>query len=151
MFSIFSIGSTSHDADVNEPIIVISNAALSLNNCLSHLSINSPILSLMAAVRASLASSSLTIVASTSYSSSSYSSLFSKFRSIPLSNLSFSVNKPFLLYSPRRGKRMAHALARATLGLTHPSPIDSPKVYLTHTELHVLILFLVHLLVDHPD
>ncbi|KAM7511662.1 hypothetical protein LguiB_010537 [Lonicera macranthoides] len=90
----------------------------------------------MAAIRVSLASSSLTLVASTS--TSYYSSLFSKFRSLPLSNLSFSVNKPLFSCSPRRGKRMAHALARATLGLTHPSPIDSPKISFAAKEIDLV-------------
>ncbi|RXH77978.1 hypothetical protein DVH24_039949 [Malus domestica] len=33
------------------------------------------------------------------------------------------------LLCSRRGKLMARTVARANLGLTHPSDIDTPKVY----------------------
>ncbi|KAK3007313.1 LOW QUALITY PROTEIN: hypothetical protein RJ639_016247 [Escallonia herrerae] len=70
----------------------------------------------MAAIRASL-----TLVASTSSSSSS---VFTKLRSSRFSGLSFSV----IPLCSRRGRRMAHALARATLGLTQPAHIETPKI-----------------------
>ncbi|KAK3018587.1 hypothetical protein RJ639_002822 [Escallonia herrerae] len=74
----------------------------------------------MAAIRASL-TSSFTLVASTSSSSSS---AFAKLRSSRFSGLSFSVTP----LCSRRGRRMAHAIARATLGLTQPAHIETPKI-----------------------
>ncbi|CAK9168855.1 unnamed protein product [Ilex paraguariensis] len=87
----------------------------------------------MAAIRVSLASS-LTLVSSTSTSSSS-SSVFTKFRSSPVFNLSFSLTP--LLFS-RRGKRMAHTLAKATLGLTQPAQIEAPKISFAAKEIDLV-------------
>ncbi|CAI9285647.1 unnamed protein product [Lactuca saligna] len=70
------------------------------------------------------AHSSLTLLAS---SPSSSSSVFENFRSIShLGIISFSANT--LLLSSPRSKRMAHVVAKATLGLTHPAQIDHPKI-----------------------
>ncbi|KAK4392778.1 Leucine aminopeptidase 2, chloroplastic [Sesamum angolense] len=80
----------------------------------------------MAAIRA--ASTSLTLLASTSSSSSCYyhscPSIFTKFRFGPIRAVSLT----FPPLSSRRAKRMAHSIARATLGLTQPNKIDSPKI-----------------------
>ncbi|KVH93641.1 Leucine aminopeptidase/peptidase B [Cynara cardunculus var. scolymus] len=57
---------------------------------------------------------------------SSSSSIFINFRSI--SHLGISISANPLLFCSRRGKRMAHAVAKATLGLTHPGQIDHPKI-----------------------
>ncbi|WCJ29886.1 Leucine aminopeptidase chloroplastic [Euphorbia peplus] len=79
----------------------------------------------MAAIVVSLASSISSLVLP---SSSSSSLLFTKLRS------SSSSHSPLLirfspLSSPRRaGYRMAHSIARATLGLTQPNSIDFPKI-----------------------
>ncbi|KAF7152720.1 hypothetical protein RHSIM_Rhsim01G0033200 [Rhododendron simsii] len=83
----------------------------------------------MAAIVVSLASS----LASTTSSSSS-SLVFRKLRSTPLLGLSFAVT-PLCC---RRGKRMAHSLARATLGLTHPVQIDPPKISFSVKEIDVV-------------
>ncbi|CAL5402149.1 unnamed protein product [Camellia sinensis] len=53
----------------------------------------------------------------------SSSLVFTKLRSTPLLGLSFALTP----LCSRRAKRMAHSLTRATLGLTHPSPIEPPK------------------------
>ncbi|KAL2227931.1 leucine aminopeptidase 2, chloroplastic [Sesamum indicum] len=80
----------------------------------------------MAAIR--VASTSLTLLASTSSSSSCYyhscPSIFTKFRFGPI----WAVSLTFPPLSSRRAKRMAHSIARATLGLTQPNKIDPPKV-----------------------
>ncbi|THG14538.1 hypothetical protein TEA_025275 [Camellia sinensis var. sinensis] len=76
----------------------------------------------MAAIEVSLASTLFTTLSSSSSSSSSF--LFRKLRSTPFLCLSFAV-KPLCSL---RGNRMAHSLARATLGLTHPAQIEPPKI-----------------------
>ncbi|PQP98422.1 leucine aminopeptidase 1 [Prunus yedoensis var. nudiflora] len=73
----------------------------------------------MVAYVVSLAST-LIAVTSPSYSSS----LLTKLRSSPSLRLSFAVTP----LCSRRGKLMAHTLARATLGLTFPSGLDAPKI-----------------------
>uniref|UniRef100_A0A5B6YRU2 Putative leucine aminopeptidase 1 n=1 Tax=Davidia involucrata TaxID=16924 RepID=A0A5B6YRU2_DAVIN len=83
----------------------------------------------MAAIVVSLASS-LTLVASTSSSSS----VFTKLRSSPLLRLSFAATP---LCCPRR-KRMAHSLARATLGLTHPAQIEPHKISFAAKEIDLV-------------
>ena len=76
----------------------------------------------MVAIVVSLAS---TLLSSASPSSSS-SSLFTKLRSCPKLRLSFSITP----LSPRRANlRMAHTIAKATLGLTLPNAIEPPKVF----------------------
>ncbi|KAG5564010.1 hypothetical protein RHGRI_000253 [Rhododendron griersonianum] len=84
----------------------------------------------MAAIVVSLIASSL---ASTTSSSSS-SLVFRKLRSTPLLGLSFAVT-PLCC---RRRKRMAHSLARATLGLTQPVQIDPPKISFSAKEIDVV-------------
>ncbi|KAL4564167.1 hypothetical protein LXL04_028220 [Taraxacum kok-saghyz] len=86
-------------------------------------------------------SSSLTLVASTC--SSSF--IFTKFRSIPHLRFSFSVTTAAnatsgnsLLFCSRRGKRMAHTLAKATLGLTHPAEIESHKISLAAKDIDLV-------------
>ncbi|KAI3496078.1 hypothetical protein L1887_38428 [Cichorium endivia] len=83
-------------------------------------------------------SSSLTLLASTS--SSSF--IFTKFRSIPHLRFSFSVTTAAtsgnLLFCSRRGKRMAHTIAKATLGLTHPAAIESHKIALTAKDIDLV-------------
>lgn len=64
-------------------------------------------------------------VASTSTSFHCYPSVFTKFKSSPTWAISFSVTP---LLCSRRAKRMAHSIARATLGLTHPNQIEAHKV-----------------------
>ncbi|XP_071909124.1 leucine aminopeptidase 1-like [Coffea arabica] len=94
----------------------------------------------MAAIRASasLASCSLTLVASTSYTSaSSCSSVFTRFRSKPLWGFSVSV-APLCYYSSRRAKRMAHSIAHATLGLTQPNQIVPPKISFAAKEIDLV-------------
>ncbi|XP_028101259.1 leucine aminopeptidase 1-like [Camellia sinensis] len=76
----------------------------------------------MAAIEVSLASTLFTTSSSSSSSSSSF--LFRKLRSTPFLCLAFAV-KPLCSL---RGNRMAHSLARATLGLTHPAQIEPPKI-----------------------
>ncbi|KAK6136423.1 hypothetical protein DH2020_029844 [Rehmannia glutinosa] len=79
----------------------------------------------MAAIR--VASTSLTLLASTSSSSCYYHSspsVFTKFRFGHILDISFSLAPQ----SSRRAKRMAHSIARATLGLTQPNKIDPPKI-----------------------
>ncbi|XP_052199219.1 leucine aminopeptidase 1-like [Diospyros lotus] len=80
----------------------------------------------MAAIVASLASS----LASTS--SSTF--LFTKFRSTPVLGLSFAVTP----LCSRRGRRMAHTLVRATLGLTQPAHIEPPKISFTAKEIDLV-------------
>ncbi|KAL0287961.1 UNVERIFIED_CONTAM: Leucine aminopeptidase 2, chloroplastic [Sesamum angustifolium] len=87
----------------------------------------------MAAIRA--ASTSLTLLASTSSSSSCYyhscPSIFTKFRFGPI----WAVSLTFPPLSSRRAKRMAHSIARATLGLTQPNKIDPPKISFSAKEI----------------
>ncbi|KAL6984910.1 Leucine aminopeptidase 2, chloroplastic [Sarracenia purpurea var. burkii] len=56
------------------------------------------------------------------------SSAFAKLRSTPFLRLSLAVTP---LCSLIKGNRMAHALARSTLGLTHPLQIEPPKISFT--------------------
>ncbi|XP_059637737.1 leucine aminopeptidase 1-like [Cornus florida] len=83
----------------------------------------------MAAIVVSF-TSSLTRIASSASSSSS--SVFTKLRSTHLLRL------PFATVTSRRGKRMAHSLARATLGLTHPAQIDPPKICFAAKEIDLV-------------
>ncbi|MFS7981848.1 putative leucyl aminopeptidase [Helianthus anomalus] len=85
----------------------------------------------MAAIRAFTSShSSLTLLAS--------SSIFTNFRSIShLGITSISITKPLLSCSSRN-IRMAHAVAKATLGLTHPAQIDHPKITFAAKETDLL-------------
>ncbi|THG10022.1 leucine aminopeptidase 1-like [Camellia sinensis] len=84
----------------------------------------------MAAIVVSLASSLASSTLS-SYSCSSSSLVFAKLRSTPF---------PFALtpLRSRRAKRMAHSLTRATLGLTHPSPIEPPKISFAAKEIDLV-------------
>ncbi|KAL2249571.1 leucine aminopeptidase 2, chloroplastic-like [Sesamum indicum] len=91
----------------------------------------------MAVIRA--ASTSLTLLASTSSSSPSRychccPSLFTKFRFGPILNISFAF-KPL---SSRKAKRMAHSTARATLGLTQANKIDPPKISFAAKEIDLV-------------
>ncbi|KAG8367591.1 hypothetical protein BUALT_Bualt16G0088200 [Buddleja alternifolia] len=92
----------------------------------------------MAAIR--VASTSLTLLASTS---SSYSSpryyhscpqAFTKLRFGLIWDISFSLKT----LSSRRSKRMAHSVARATLGLTQPNKIDPPKISFAAKEIDLV-------------
>ncbi|MCD7458541.1 Leucine aminopeptidase 2, chloroplastic [Datura stramonium] len=87
----------------------------------------------MAALRVSSA------LASTSCSSSSssfhcYPSVFTKFRSSPIWAFSISVTP----LCSRRAKRMAHSIARATLGLTQPNQSDAPKISFAAKEIDLV-------------
>ncbi|KAL8493036.1 hypothetical protein ACS0TY_024300 [Phlomoides rotata] len=89
-----------------------------------------------AAIRA--ASTSLTLLASTSSSSCYYHScpsIFSKLRLGPIWDISFAVTP---LSSRRRTKRMAHSIARATLGLTEPKKIDLSKISFAAKEIELV-------------
>ncbi|KAK4431861.1 Leucine aminopeptidase 2, chloroplastic [Sesamum alatum] len=87
----------------------------------------------MAAIRA--ASTSLTLLASTSSSCYYHSrpSIFTKFRFGPI----WAVSLTLPPLSSRRAKRMAHSIARATLGLTQPNKIDPPKISFAAKEIDV--------------
>ncbi|CAI9293517.1 unnamed protein product [Lactuca saligna] len=82
--------------------------------------------------------SSLTLLASTS--SSSF--IFTKFRSIPNLRFSFSVSTAAISVNPlfcsRRATRMAHTVAKATLGLTHPAEIEAPKISLATKDIDLV-------------
>ncbi|XP_071737153.1 leucine aminopeptidase 1-like [Rutidosis leptorrhynchoides] len=85
-------------------------------------------------IRLATSSSSITLLASTSTSST----IFTKFKSISHLGSSFSVtdtttnfSKNSLLFRYPNGKRMVHVLAKATLGLTYPAVIESPKISFT--------------------
>ncbi|XP_060210114.1 leucine aminopeptidase 2, chloroplastic isoform X2 [Lycium barbarum] len=86
----------------------------------------------MAALRVSSAFASS--LASTSSSFHCHPKSFTKFKSSPLWTLSFSVTP---LYS-RRSKRMAHSIARATLGLTQINQIDTPKISFAAKEIDLV-------------
>lgn len=73
----------------------------------------------MAALRVSSA-----LACSSSSSFHSYPSIFTKFQSSPIWSFSISVTP----LCSRRAKRMAHSIARDTLGLTHTNQSDAPKV-----------------------
>ncbi|KAF5788157.1 putative leucyl aminopeptidase [Helianthus annuus] len=87
----------------------------------------------MAAIRALTSSHSsltLTLLAS--------SSIFTNFRSIShLDITSISITKPLLSCSSRN-IRMAHAVAKATLGLTNPAQINHPKITFAAKETDLL-------------
>ncbi|CAL5341173.1 hypothetical protein CsSME_00025432 [Camellia sinensis var. sinensis] len=87
----------------------------------------------MAAIVVSLASSLASSTLS-SYSCSSSSLVFAKLRSTPFPGLSFALTP----LCSRRAKRMAHSLTRATLGLTHPSPIEPPKISFAAKEIDLV-------------
>ncbi|KAF4390107.1 hypothetical protein G4B88_005025 [Cannabis sativa] len=82
----------------------------------------------MVAIVVSLASTLFTVAAP-----SSSTSFLTKLRSSPSLRLSFAVTP----LGSRRGKLMAHTIARATLGLTQPSPIESPKISFAAKEIDV--------------
>ncbi|KAK4479468.1 hypothetical protein RD792_014982 [Penstemon davidsonii] len=89
----------------------------------------------MAAIRVS--STSLTLLASTSSSSCYFHfrpSIFTKFRFTPIRDISFAITP----LSSRRAKRMAHSIARATLGLTEPNKIDPPKISFAAKEIDLV-------------
>ncbi|XP_024961023.1 leucine aminopeptidase 2, chloroplastic-like isoform X1 [Cynara cardunculus var. scolymus] len=93
----------------------------------------------MAAFIRVASTSSPTLLASTS---SSFS-IFTKLRSIPHLGFSFSVNTAAtsgnrLLFCSRRGKRMAHTITKATLGLTHPVEIESPKISFAAKDINLM-------------
>ncbi|KAL3643010.1 Leucine aminopeptidase 2, chloroplastic [Castilleja foliolosa] len=90
----------------------------------------------MAAIRVA-ASASLTLLASTSSSTCYYRfrpAVFTNFRSGHILDISF----PVSLLSSRRAKRMSHSIAQATLGLTHPNKIDSPKISFAAKEIDLV-------------
>ncbi|XP_047321617.1 leucine aminopeptidase 1-like [Impatiens glandulifera] len=90
----------------------------------------------MAAIVVSLASSSsrsLSLLRIPSIAFSSYT-LFTKLPSFPLLGLSPAV--PSL--RSHRGKRMAHVLAQATLGLTQPNLIESHKISFAAKEIDLV-------------
>lgn len=64
------------------------------------------------------------LLASATVTTSS-SSVFTKLRSTQFLRLSFTLSP---LCSRTRTQRMAQSLSRSTLGLTHPAPIQPPKV-----------------------
>ncbi|XP_015892723.3 leucine aminopeptidase 1 [Ziziphus jujuba] len=84
----------------------------------------------MVAIGVSLASTLFAAAASPSSSSS----LFTKLRSSPTLRLSFTSLSPL---NSRRGKLMAHTIARATLGLTLPSSLEPVKISFTAKEIGV--------------
>ncbi|XP_073150760.1 neutral leucine aminopeptidase, chloroplastic-like [Henckelia pumila] len=92
----------------------------------------------MAAIK--ILSTSLNLIASTSYSSSSSChyrscpSVFAKFGFAPVWDISVSIPP----VSSRRAKRMAHSIARATLGLTQPNKIDPPKISFAAKEIDLV-------------
>ncbi|XP_051130964.1 leucine aminopeptidase 1-like [Andrographis paniculata] len=79
-----------------------------------------------------VASTSFTLLASTSSPASCYCRsrclTFTKFRFGPIWDISFAVTS-------RRARRMAHSIARATLGLTQPNTIDQPKILFAAKEI----------------
>ncbi|KAK4344414.1 hypothetical protein RND71_037508 [Anisodus tanguticus] len=82
----------------------------------------------MAALRVSSA------LPSTSSSFHCYPSSFTKLRSSPIWTLSFSVTP----LCSRRGKRMAHYIARATLGLTQINQTEAPKISFAAKEIDLV-------------
>ncbi|EXB96617.1 Leucine aminopeptidase 3 [Morus notabilis] len=85
----------------------------------------------MVAIVVSLASTLLSVASSASPSSST--SFLTKLRSAPSFRLSFAVTP--LGY--RRGRLMAHTIAKATLGLTQPNAIELPKISFAAKEIDV--------------
>ncbi|GMN57005.1 hypothetical protein TIFTF001_026116 [Ficus carica] len=84
----------------------------------------------MVAIVVSLASNLISVAASSPCSSTSF---LTKLRSSTSLKLSFAVAP--LGY--RRGKLMAHTIARATLGLTQPNAIEPPKISFAAKEVDV--------------
>ncbi|XP_022845244.1 leucine aminopeptidase 2, chloroplastic-like [Olea europaea var. sylvestris] len=82
----------------------------------------------MAAIKVS----SLTLLASTTTTSSS-SSVFTKLRFGPIWGISTAT--PFCY---KRTRRMAHSIARATLGLTQPNQIEVPKISFAAKEIDLV-------------
>ncbi|XP_031121335.1 leucine aminopeptidase 2, chloroplastic-like [Ipomoea triloba] len=75
-------------------------------------------------LRSSVLATNIAVTAASTSTSTSTSSIFLKFRSTSAWAISFSVS-PLCC---RRPRRMAHSIARATLGLTHPNQIERPKI-----------------------
>ncbi|KAK4481664.1 hypothetical protein RD792_012571 [Penstemon davidsonii] len=95
----------------------------------------------MVAIRV-VASTSLTLFASTSSASCYYqslSSIFTKLQFSPIWDISFAIT-PFSSSSSSRRvvKRMAHSIAHATLGLTQPNKIDPPKISFAAKEIDLV-------------
>lgn len=88
--------------------------------------IRASILSSSSSCCSSLAGSSRTLVPPLPTSCSFSSSVFERFRSRSSSIWGFSISVQPLC--SRRVKRMAHSIAKATLGLTQPNQIEPPKV-----------------------
>lgn len=88
--------------------------------------IRASILSSSSSCCSSLAGSSRTLVPPLPTSCSFSSSVFARFRSRSSSIWGFSISVQPLC--SRRVKRMAHSIAKATLGLTQPNQIEPPKV-----------------------
>ncbi|KAF7148900.1 hypothetical protein RHSIM_Rhsim03G0257100 [Rhododendron simsii] len=65
----------------------------------------------------------------------SSSSVFTKLRSTPFLRLSFTLPP---LCSRTRTQRMAQSLSRSTLGLTHPAPIQPPKILFAAKEIDLV-------------
>ncbi|KAJ9550925.1 hypothetical protein OSB04_014970 [Centaurea solstitialis] len=78
-------------------------------------------------IRVASTSSPTLLLASTSSSSSIFTNQ---------SCCYFSPNR--LLFCSRRGKRMAHTIAKATLGLTHPVEIESHKISLAAKDINLV-------------
>ncbi|KAK6774582.1 hypothetical protein RDI58_029821 [Solanum bulbocastanum] len=83
----------------------------------------------MAALRVSSA-----LACSSSSSFHSYPSFFTKFQSSPIWSFSISVTP----LCSRRAKRMAHSIARDTLGLTHTNQSDAPKISFAAKEIDLV-------------
>ncbi|KAK4481917.1 hypothetical protein RD792_012830 [Penstemon davidsonii] len=98
----------------------------------------------MVAIRV-VASTSLTLFASTSSASCYYqslSSIFTKLQFSPIWDISFAIT-PFSSSSSssssrRVVKRMAHSIAHATVGLTQPNKIDPPKISFAAKEIDLV-------------
>ncbi|XP_057767828.1 leucine aminopeptidase 1-like [Salvia miltiorrhiza] len=89
----------------------------------------------MAAIR--VASTSFTIRASTS-SSSSFSSSCYNFCPSVFTKFGFGLSYAATPLSFSRGKRMAHSITRAALGLTEPKKIDPPKISFSAKEIDLV-------------
>ncbi|KFK29676.1 hypothetical protein AALP_AA7G164200 [Arabis alpina] len=83
---------------------------------------------------ASSSSSSRFHFRSFSSSPSPYSSSFLRFRLPPTLKLAFAVTP---LYCSSTARAMAHTIAHATLGLTHPNSTDHPKISFAAKEIDV--------------
>ncbi|KAL3353033.1 hypothetical protein AABB24_020830 [Solanum stoloniferum] len=83
----------------------------------------------MAALRVSSA-----LACSSSSSFHSYPSFFTKFQSSPIWSFSISVTP----LCSRGAKRMAHSIARDTLGLTHTNQSDAPKISFAAKEIDLV-------------